>query len=150
MRSRRTPTLSTVPQTRQGILPVHWFSRKGIHLTPAAKCDAELDFGWPQRFTAAVNGLPLAPRAPSLFRARREKSSPGGASELSPALQRWESGRDDSSPGEPALSAVEGTEFSRTLLRTDVSVYCRALHESPRNPTPETTVESHPQKTKAR
>src|SRR5438309_1466323 len=93
---------------------------------------------------------PFSAACPILFRARREKSSPGGASELSPALQRWESGRDDSSPGEPALSAVEGTKFSRTLLRTDVSVYCRALHESPRNPTPETTVESHPQKTKAR
>jgi hypothetical protein len=37
------------------------------------------------------------------------KSSPGGATELSPALQRWEKWKEDSSPGGT-------TEFSRTLF----------------------------------
>jgi len=37
MRSRRTPTLSTVPQARQGILPVHWISRKAIHVTASGE-----------------------------------------------------------------------------------------------------------------
>ena len=41
------------------------------------------------------------------------ESSPGGANQLSPALQRWERQKGESTPGEPALSEVEGTQFSR-------------------------------------
>jgi len=41
------------------------------------------------------------------------ESSPGGANQLSPPLQRWERQKGESSPGEPALSEVEGTQFAR-------------------------------------
>src|SRR5260370_33352944 len=39
-----------------------------------------------------------------------------GRPNLAQPFSAGKSGRHDSSPGEPALSEVEGTEFSRTLL----------------------------------
>src|ERR1700675_3183169 len=90
MRSRRTPTLSTVPQACQRILTILWGRSK-----------------------------PVPPGAPSFSRTLRK---------------------------EPALSEAEGVgdgDHRCTLLT-------RALQESARNPTRETTVESHPSKNEGR
>jgi hypothetical protein len=64
-------------------------------------------------FSRAVPPLESSPGEPALSEVERGRSrppfrsSPGGAFELSPALQRWESRRRDLSPGGT-------TEFSRT------------------------------------
>ena len=41
------------------------------------------------------------------------ESSPREANQLSPPLQRWGRQKGEPSPGEPALSEVEGTQFAR-------------------------------------